>query len=102
MKQKLILSAAGLTILVIILAFVIEWWAEGRYWESTDNAYLRSNITVISAKVPGRVEAVNVSENQLVAKDDILFSINKEAFSWPIPRISISSSTVDSASSSAE
>ncbi len=80
MKRKLILSAAGLTILVIILTFVTEWWTEGRYWESTNNAYLRSNITVISAKVPGRVEAVNVSENQLVAKDDILFSLNKAAY----------------------
>ena len=41
-----------------------EWWFEGRYWESTDNAYTKSDITVISAKVAGIVGNVNVSENE--------------------------------------
>lgn len=57
-----------------------NWWVEGRYWESTDNAYTQADITVISAKVPGIVEHVNVKANEAVEVGDILISMYKHTF----------------------
>ena len=63
-----------------------EWWFEGRYWESTDNAYTRSDITVISAKVAGIVDKVNVSANEKVKAGDILISMYKPTFDAKVAR----------------
>ena len=63
-----------------------EWWFEGRYWQSTDNAYTRSDITIISAKVAGIVDKVNVSANEKVKAGDILISMYKPIFNAKVAR----------------
>ncbi len=63
-----------------------EWWFEGRYWQSTDNAYTRSDITIISAKVAGIVDKVNVSANEHVKTGDILISMYKPIFNAKVAR----------------
>lgn len=63
-----------------------EWWLEGRFWESTENAYTRSDITIISAKVDGIVDKVNVSANEHVNAGDILISMYKPTFNARVAR----------------
>lgn len=43
---------------------------------STDNAYVRGNITAIAPRVAGYVTAVAIDDNQLVRAGDILFRID--------------------------
>ncbi len=73
-----------LSLLLVLLAgggwWLKNWWTEGRHWESTDNAYTQADITIISAKVPGIVEKVNVKNNQKVGAGDILISMFKPTF----------------------
>lgn len=73
-----------LSLLLVLLAgggwWLKNWWTEGRHWESTDNAYTQADITIISAKVPGIVDKVNVKNNQKVAAGDILISMYKPTF----------------------
>ncbi|MBQ0718972.1 MAG: HlyD family secretion protein [Gammaproteobacteria bacterium] len=64
-----------------------EWWFEGRFWQSTDNAYTRSDITIISAKVAGIVDKVNVSANERVKAGDILISMYKPIFDARVARV---------------
>ncbi|GMU45240.1 MAG: secretion protein HlyD [Porticoccaceae bacterium] len=80
MKRKLIMMVVGIGALVAIVAGGAHWWLEGRFWESTDNAYLAANITALSARVPGPVAVVNVRENQAVAKGDLLFAIAQNSY----------------------
>lgn len=47
---------------------------------STDNAYLRANVTSIAPKVAGYVVAIDVEDNQLVAAGDVLFRIDDRDF----------------------
>ena len=66
--------------LVFFLAcFLILYIFRGIYvWlnsESTDNAYLQSNITFISPEVRGVVEEIHFVENQKVAKGDLMLKI---------------------------
>ncbi|MGI9502190.1 MAG: HlyD family secretion protein, partial [Geminicoccaceae bacterium] len=54
----------------------LGWWATtGRYvW--TENAYVKASIVAISADIDGRVVAVDVRDDQIVERGDILFRID--------------------------
>jgi membrane fusion protein (multidrug efflux system) len=76
MKRKIMLSA----LLVVALAaggyWGWGWWQHGRFLESTDNAYVEANLTVIAPKIAGYVAEVAVAENQAVKPGDVLLTID--------------------------
>ncbi|MBI2784284.1 MAG: HlyD family secretion protein [Gammaproteobacteria bacterium] len=80
MKRKLILALLGIAALTAVVVTVKHWWYEGRFWESTNNAYLRADITVISSRVAGPVAEVFVKDNQHVSAGDILYALDKSAY----------------------
>ena len=53
-----------------------NWWIDGRFLVSTDDAYIQGNIAVISPKVSGYVAKVNVVENQTVKAGDPLVTLD--------------------------
>ncbi|QMW22782.1 HlyD family secretion protein [Sandaracinobacteroides saxicola] len=67
----------GILALVMLLALgvAIWWFTQGRYVESTDNAYVEADIAVIAPKVPGYVASVPVTDNQPVKAGDPLLTI---------------------------
>jgi membrane fusion protein (multidrug efflux system) len=68
---------------VLLLAaggFGWYWWQTGRYIETTDNAYIRGDITPISTKVAGYVESVLVADNQIVRAGEPLVRIQDMEF----------------------
>lgn len=66
LRRRLIgvaVGAAGL----IAAGLYGNWYAvEGRYIESTDDAYVQGDIAVLSARVAGEVAAIPVADNQAV------------------------------------
>ena len=70
-------NAALIVVLVIVLALGAGtgwyWWTAWRFQESTDDAYVQSDITVISPKVEGYLKEVRVEENQQVAAGQVLY-----------------------------
>jgi membrane fusion protein (multidrug efflux system) len=52
------------------------WWSQWRHLETTDDAYLHSDITTISPKVAGHVAEVAVEDNQAVAAGDVLLRLD--------------------------
>src|SRR5690349_21188393 len=56
------------------------WWKTGRFQESTDNAYVEGDISVISPLVEGKVETVAVGDNQAVKAGDLLITIENDDF----------------------
>jgi membrane fusion protein, multidrug efflux system len=54
-----------------------NWWTDGRFLVSTDDAYISGDIAVISPKVSGYVEKVNVVENQTVKAGDPLVTLDQ-------------------------
>ena len=53
-----------------------EWWTIGRFIESTDDAYVGGEITVIAPKVAGFITVVAVGDNQLVHAGDLLVKLD--------------------------
>jgi membrane fusion protein (multidrug efflux system) len=77
-------------IFVLFLIFVCglgwHWWRDGRFIETTDNAYIKSDITPISTKVSGYVAQVLVYDNQIVSKGDPLVRIEDHEFNLRLER----------------
>ncbi|MBY5331859.1 HlyD family secretion protein [Rhizobium leguminosarum] len=53
-----------------------EWWTNGRFMVSTDDAYIEGDIATISPKVTGYVAKVNVVANQEVKAGDVLATLD--------------------------
>ncbi len=53
-----------------------HWWSVARFTETTDNAYIEADITMISPRVEGFVASVDVVENQMVAAGDVLLRLD--------------------------
>ncbi|ESY07269.1 MULTISPECIES: HlyD family secretion protein [unclassified Mesorhizobium] len=57
-------------------AWAWQWYFHGRFEETTDNAYLRGDITSIAPKLSGYVVEVPVGDNANVRKGSLLFRID--------------------------
>ncbi|MGK2913523.1 MAG: HlyD family secretion protein [Porticoccaceae bacterium] len=86
MTRKFILLAIATILLIAGVFWAWQWWHEGRFWESTDNAYTRSDVAVVTTWVPGIVDKVYVEDNQVVAANDILFSQQKASYRAQVER----------------
>ena len=66
----------------IAVVFATRWdvWVGSSARQVTDNAYVRGDITPLSAKVEGYVRRVAVTDFQLVKKGDLLVEIDDEDY----------------------
>jgi membrane fusion protein, multidrug efflux system len=56
------------------------WWNVLRFVQSTDDAYVQSDVSIISPKVEGYIKKVKVADNQEVAEGAVLFVIDDRDF----------------------
>ena len=52
------------------------WWTDGRFIETTDDAYIGGDATAIAPHVPGFIAAVNVTDNQHVDAGQLLITLD--------------------------
>lgn len=75
-RRKVVLSVIALAALAGAAWYGSDYWNHGRFMVSTDDAYILGDITTISPKVTGYVEAVNVAANQAVKAGDVLVTLD--------------------------
>ncbi len=80
MKKKLLSAAAAAIIAVVAGGFGWHWWTVGRFIETTDNATVESDISVVSSKVVGYVREVRAAHNQVVHAGDVLAVLESSDF----------------------
>ena len=61
--------------LSVVVAREWDWWVGSAVQQTTDDAYLRADLTPLSAKVPGYVRRVLVQDFQKVKAGDLLVEI---------------------------
>jgi membrane fusion protein (multidrug efflux system) len=72
------LAPVGIALLIALggAAYGHHWWTVGRFIESTDDAYVGGDVTVIAPKVSGLVAQVLVTDNQPVKGGALLVKID--------------------------
>ena len=73
-------AGAGLAVLAFGALEVKSYWTVGRYYVSTDDAYVGADNTVVAPKVAGYVHALLVSDNQPVKAGQLLARIDDRDF----------------------
>jgi membrane fusion protein (multidrug efflux system) len=81
LRRKLSRKYVAMTALALVLAaggawYGKEWWTVGRFIESTDDAYVGGDITVIAPKVSGIIAKLAVTDNQPVHAGDLLLTLD--------------------------
>lgn len=79
MRKPLLISLA----LVLVIAFAgggFYWWTVWRFLQSTDDAYIQSDVSLISPKIEGYIKEVRVRDNEAVAAGQVLFVIEDRDF----------------------
>lgn len=64
-------------ICLVVCAIIYGWWLiNGRFIQSTDDAYVGGNITVVASKVSGYISRIRVGDNQLVEAGEIILTLD--------------------------
>jgi membrane fusion protein (multidrug efflux system) len=80
MMRRVILLSIAVLIIGVSIAGAAFWWTELRLIETTDDAYLQSDISIISPKVEGYVKSLAVRDHQQIHAGDILARIDDRDF----------------------
>ena len=74
--QRPAIALALLVSFLAIAGYGIYWWQIARFMQTTDDAYVGGNISVISTKVSGYINEIAVKDNTRVNKGDLLVRLD--------------------------
>src|SRR5258706_5749199 len=57
-----------------------HWWNVSRFLQSTDDAYVQSDVSLISPKIEGYIKEVRVRDNEAVTAGQVLFVVDDRDF----------------------
>jgi membrane fusion protein (multidrug efflux system) len=75
-KRRFVVTALLLAAAGAGAYFGNYWWTEGRFLVSTDDAYVKADLSVISAQVSGHITAVAIKDNMAVKEGGVLAQID--------------------------
>jgi membrane fusion protein, multidrug efflux system len=97
--KRLVLVALLVVTGIGITKFARDWWTVGRFIESTDDAYVGGDVTVIAPKVAGFISQLAVGDNQKVRAGDLLLKLDdrdyRAAFAKADAAVAIQQATLE-------
>lgn len=75
-RRLVILGVAAMALVGVGATYGRDYWQDGRFMVSTDDAYVQGNIAQVSAKIQGYVSDIAVRENQTVSAGDVLVRLD--------------------------
>jgi membrane fusion protein (multidrug efflux system) len=84
-KKAAILGAVAL-IGASVVWYGYDYWTVGRFIESTDDAYIGGDVTVLAPKVSGFIAQVLVTDNQPVRQGDLLIKLDDRDYRAALAR----------------
>jgi membrane fusion protein, multidrug efflux system len=75
-RRKMVFMGVLALLALAAAAYGVHWLLVGRFFVSTDDAYVRANNTVLGARVSGHIAAIIPSDNALVHSAEVIFKID--------------------------
>src|SRR3954470_24847066 len=73
--HKLLVILLPVIVLAVVAAGGWYWWTEWRHLQSTDDAYVQSDVSLISPKIEGYIKEVQVRDNEPGTAGQVLFVV---------------------------
>jgi membrane fusion protein (multidrug efflux system) len=73
-RRGLLILAA--VVIIVAVAYTLYWTMVARYYETTDDAYVASDIVQITSEVPGTVLAAHIDDTQTVEQGQPLVDLD--------------------------
>jgi membrane fusion protein, multidrug efflux system len=75
-KRKLVLLGIVALLALAAASYGVHYVLVGRFYVSTDDAYVRANNTMLGARVSGHIAAILPRDNALVRSGEVIFTID--------------------------
>jgi membrane fusion protein (multidrug efflux system) len=85
MKPKTI-KISSFVLALILIPLGIVYWIYASAYESTDDAFLETQVVAVSPRVAGHVQALHFIDNQIVEKDRLLVELDPRDFQASLDR----------------
>src|SRR6267142_91237 len=98
-KRKFIMIGALGLLALAAIGYGVYFVLVGRFYVSTDDAYVRANSTTLGARVSGHIAAILPNDNSIVRAGDVIFRIDDGDYRIAVDaarsRIATQEATVD-------
>lgn len=98
-KRRQVVMGFGALLALAIAIYGINYILVGRFYVSTEDAYVRANNTTLGARVSGHIAAILPGDNVLVHAGDVIFRIDDGDYRIAVDtaraRISTQQATID-------
>lgn len=98
-KRKFVLLGAGLVLALAAASYAGYYTLVGRFYISTDDAYVRANNTMLGARVSGHIASILAGDNTAIRAGDVVLRIDngdyKIAVDAAATRIATQQATID-------
>jgi len=75
-RKKIMLMGIGALLALAVASYGVYFMLIGRFYVSTDDAYVRANNTMLGARVAGHIASILPGDNTLVHSGDVIFRID--------------------------
>jgi len=75
-RRGFLLRLLGIVVVLGIIAWAAWYFLDGRWYESTDDAYANGNVVQITPQTPGTVVSIGADDGDLVHAGDVLVKLD--------------------------
>ncbi|MCA1457287.1 HlyD family secretion protein [Bradyrhizobium sp. BRP22] len=75
-KRKFVMMGVLGLLALAAIGYGVYWFVAGRFYISTDDAYVRANNTMLGARVSGHLAAILPADNAIVRAGEVIFRID--------------------------
>ncbi|WP_286145801.1 HlyD family secretion protein [Shigella sp. FC1967] len=82
--MQFIMSYTPWIAVIFVIIFIVvatldwdKWWSDARY-QTTDNAYVKTDPTILKSRVTGFISEIKKEDYQIVKQNEVIASINND------------------------
>ena len=76
-KRGFLLRALVVVVVLAAIAWAVWYFLDGRWYESTDDAYVGGNVVQLTPQIPGTVVTIGADDGDLVKQGDVLVKLDQ-------------------------